>query len=254
MDAALDPEVVDRRGAMCLIHMASVGHTRRRLDWQEIRDAKDPLYERRAWDMVASEQERLRVLLDDDDGAVSRLALVILARTGDADRRTVEAMRSAVGSSEARQRCNGWLSTASLGVLPAGLEAPWPAAADTDALTRFGVIVAGLRFEAAWVDGVMVDELCSVLPTTRERFGYDQCDFVLPDNRARERRGGSVGVRCDEPGRDHRLHIRRTAKPEASRYLRTASPPIDPVLRRKRRPTVTAATGNSAGGPARLHH
>jgi len=44
------------------------------------------------------------------------------------------------------------------------------------------VIVACLRFEAAWVDGVMVDEPCSVLPTTRERFGYDQCDFFLPDN------------------------------------------------------------------------
>ena len=39
--------------------------------------------------------------------------------------------------------------------------------------------VAGLRFEAAWVDGVMVDEAVLVLPTTSKRFGYLTGEFGL---------------------------------------------------------------------------
>jgi hypothetical protein len=183
VDAALDPAVVDRLGVVLLLqHVAIAGGTDGYLGWEELRDAQDEPYERVSWDAVAAEHDRLRPLLDDEDQAVARATLALLARTGDNGARTMEALGSATRSSDPRDRANAWLCTAVLGRLPVGATAPSPTK-ERSPLARFGAAVAGLRFGGPGVGPGTVDELCSVFTTDpAEWFELGDCEFFSYPN------------------------------------------------------------------------
>jgi hypothetical protein len=78
VDAALDPQVLDRVGAVAFLHNATIVDTEGHLDWKRLREAQDERFERDSWDAVVAEHARLRLLLDENDRRLARTTLRFL--------------------------------------------------------------------------------------------------------------------------------------------------------------------------------
>ena len=102
VDAVLDPTTIDRLGVLLLVQFCAIGPLGDHLAWERQRDLQRNADEQASWEAFVSEHPHLRRLFSDPDRSLARVALTVLAWTGDTDELVFEAIASGFDSDDER--------------------------------------------------------------------------------------------------------------------------------------------------------